>query len=519
MTERSDAIVIGAGHNGLTCATLLARAGLRVTVVERGAHVGGMADTREFAPGFRASGCGNFLYQVPGLFLDEMRLVSHGLTMDPRPLDTVALNSDQAPRLVGLRASDGLANPDREALEQWQTRMQRLATFVHQLGGAAPPRLHERDRPNTLALARIGLTLRRMGRDDMRELLRLIGSNIYDVLNESLNDDAVKGALALDAVLGTHMGPRSPGTMLTSLHRMGDGGGPRQPIGGLGALSDALADAAREAGVQIRLDCPVARIEVHARRASGVVLDSGEILRADQVVSGADPKTTLLQLLGARHLETGFTRRAHHLRAKGTAARLHLALKALPPAPAGRDDLLRQRMVFAPDMDFVERAFNPVKYGEASPEPVLEMALPTLADPALAPAGQHVLTITAQYAPLRPAHGWSDVERDAYQKAILGSAERALPGLSAQIIHSELLVPDDIEARFGCHGGHWHHGELALDQYFFTRPLAYAAQYATPVAGLYLCSAGSHPGGNVSGRPGQLAADAVLSARAAGGAA
>jgi len=244
-----------------------------------------------------------------------------------------------------------------------------------------------------------------------------------------------------------------------------------------------------------------------------VTLVGGDTLQAHHVVSAADPKTTLLQLLGARHLETGFTRRVHHLRAKGTSARLHLALKALPPAPAGREELLRQRMVFAPDMDFVERAFNPVKYGEASPEPVLEMALPTLADPALAPARQHVLTITAQYAPWRPAHGWNDAARDEYQQAILRSAERALPGLNAQIIHRELLVPDDIERRFGCHGGHWHHGELALDQFLFTRPLAYAAQYATPVEDLFLCSAGTHPGGHISGRPGQLAAQAVLDAR------
>jgi len=352
-----------------------------------------------------------------------------------------------------------------------------------------------------------------MGRDDMRALLSLIGSNIYDVINESLSDDALKGALALDAVLGTHMGPRSPGTVLTYLHRLGDDKGPRQPIGGLGALCTALADAAREAGVQIRLDCPVRSIEVGARRATGVTLGNGDTLHAQQVVSATDPKTTLLQLLGARHLETGFTRRVHNLRAKGTSARLHVALKALPPAPSGREELLRQRMLFAPDMDFVERAFNPVKYGAASPEPVLEMALPTLADPGLAPAGQHVLTITAQYAPYRPDHGWSDAARDEFQQAILRSAERALPGLAALILHTELLVPDDIEHRYGCHGGHWHHGELALDQFLFTRPVAFAAQYATPVENLFLCSAGTHPGGHISGRSGQHAAQAVLDAR------
>lgn len=512
MTERTDVIVIGAGHNGLTCATLLARAGLRVIVVERCDHAGGMADTREFAPGFRVSGCGNFLYQLPGQFLDQMRLISHGLTMDPRPLDTVALNEGHAPRLVGLRAGDGTAHNDA-LLEAWRELTLRLAGFIDQLGNAPPPRLHQSDRHNKMSLARIGLALRRMGRDDMRELLRLIGSNIYDLLNESLSDDMLKGALALDAVLGTHMGPRSPGTVLTYLHRLGSGDGPRQPIGGFGALSSALADAAREAGVQIRFDCPVKRIEVNARRACGVTLGNGSTLHAQQIVSAADPKTTFLQLLGARHLETGFTRRVHNLRAKGTSARLHVALKALPPAPSGREDLLRQRMVFAPDMDFVERAFNAVKYGEASAQPVLEMALPTLADPALAPAGQHVLAITAQYAPFKPDHGWSDAARADYQAAILQCVERALPGVAPHIVGTELLVPDDIATTYGCHGGHWHHGELALDQFLFTRPVAFAAQYSTPVDNLFLCSAGTHPGGHISGRSGTLAAQAVLAAR------
>lgn len=499
MTERSDIIVIGAGHNGLTCAALLARAGKRVTVVERSEHVGGMADTREFAPGFRVSGCGNFLYRMSGRFLDQLRLGSHGLTMDPRPLDTVALGAQSGPRVV-----------QRDA---WHATLSRLAAFMHQLGSSAPPRLHDRDRHNALSLARIGLTLRRLGRDDMRELLRVIGSNVYDLLNESLDDAQLKGALALDAVLGTHMGPRSPGTVLTYLQRYGLGDGPRQPIGGLGAVSSALADAAREAGVQIRLDCEVASIDVHARRACGVTLSDGLELRAQQVVSAVDPKTTFLRLLGARRLDTGFTRRVHHLRARGTAARLHLGLRGLPATPHGDPEILRQRMVFAPDMDFVERAFNPVKYGQASAEPVLEMALPTLADPALAPEGHHVLAITAQYAPWQPADAWSDAARQSFQDAIVRSAERALPGLGEHIVHSELLVPDDIEQRYGCHGGHWHHGELALDQFLFTRPVAYAAQYATPVDGLFLCSAGSHPGGHVSGMPGQLAAEAVLAAR------
>ena len=512
MTDRCDVIVIGAGHNGLSCATFLARAGLSVVVLEARERAGGMAQTHEFAPGFRVSSCAHYLYQMPMKLVDELRLGSHGLTMDPRPLSTVSLAADRAPRVLGAVTSHGLEPGDARAYEAFRAQMLRFAGFLQTIKDQVPPRLTARDRHDSLGLARTGLALRRLGRDDMREFLRLIASNIYDLLNEKFSDNSVKGALALDAVLGTHMGPRSPGTVFTLLHRLG-GGGIRQPIGGFGAFSDALCASAREAGVQIRLGNAVSRILLENRRASGVQLADGSTLNADQVVSGADPKTTVNRLLGACHVETGFARRIHNLRARGTAAKLHLALKALPPAPPGADDLLRQRLVFAPDMDYVERAFNPVKYGAASPEPVLEISVPTVADPGLAPAGQHVVSIIAQYAPYRPAHGWSAHERAAFQRSVIAAADRALPGLAREIVHSELLTPDDIERDYGCHGGHWHHGELALDQYYFTRPVVHAAQYALPVDGLFLCSAGAHPGGHVAGLAGRNAAGAVLAAR------
>ncbi len=513
MTDRFDAIVIGAGHNALTCATLLARAGLKVVVAERREHVGGMADTREFTPGFRVSGCAHFLYHMSTTMMDDLRLGSHGLTMDPRPLTTVALAEARAPRVLGAQLAKGLSAEDSDAWHAYRTQMLRFAGFLHQLNDRVPPRLVNGTAQDKLALARTGLALRRMGRDDMREFLRIAASNIYDLLNEKFADPTLKGALALDAVLGTHMGPRSPNSVFTALHRMGDGTGARQPIGGLGALSNALAASAREAGVQIRLGNGVKRIVVESRHAAGVELDDGSALSAPLVISGADPKTTVQKLLGARHIETGFGRRVHHLRARGTTAKVHLALNALPAAPGGDQEILRQRLLYGPDMDYVERAFNPVKYGESSPEPVLELSIPTLADPSLAPQGHHVVSIIAQYAPYQPAHGWHPEAREQFLNAVLKSAERALPGLRAHITHSELLTPDDIEREYGCHGGHWHHGELSLDQFYFTRPVAHAAQYALPVDGVYVCSAGAHPGGHVAGLAGRNAARAVLGAR------
>jgi len=515
MTEQCDVVVIGAGHNALICAIELARAGLRVTIAERRDHVGGMADTREFAPGFRVSGCAHYLYQMPTAMIDQLRLGSRGLTMDPRPLRTAVLSPDRAPRVYGAAGCHGASERDVAKFGAFREQLLRFAGFLQNIKSDIPPRLVSGARQDKMKLAAMGLALRRMGREDMREFLRLIASNAYDFLHETFDDDALKGGLALDAVLGTHMGPRSPNSVFTLLHRLGDGGGPSLPIGGLGAFSDALAASAQEAGVQIRLDNAVTRIDIDQRRACSVELADGTHIRAQTVVSGADPKTTV-GLIDPSHIETGFARRVHNLRARGTTAKLHLALKALPGPPQGDSALLRQRMLFAPDMDYVERAFNPVKYGEASAAPVLEISIPTLADPGLAPEGQHVVSIIAQYAPYAPEHGWSAPARDQFQSAILHAAEQALPGLGAHVIGSELLTPDDIQREYGAFGGHWHHGELALDQFLFTRPVAHAAQYALPVDGVYLCSAGAHPGGNVSGLPGRNAAAVVLAARRGG---
>ena len=416
MTD-ADALVIGGGHNGLVCAQRLASAGLSVIVLERRDEVGGMADTFEFAPGFWASACAQYLYDFPTALMDELNLVSHGLTMDPRPLASVALASGHAPRVLGAMHCENLSDADTARWPVFRERMTQLASFIEHLKHHAPPRLHARERRDVLELAQLGLALRKLGREDMREFLRLVTSNIYDLLHEWFDDPILRGALAFDAVLGTHLGPRSPGSVLTFLHRFGRGAGPCQPIGGMGAFSAALAASARAAGVSIRTQKTVRHIVMENGRAVGVRLDDDQTLRARHVISNADPKNTLLKLVGARHLDIGFARRVRHVRARGTSARLHLALDALPPAPLGRDELLRQRVVIAADPDDLERAFNPIKYGDASTRPALELCVPTLADPALAPDGHHVVSITAQYVPYQPAHGWSPAARDAFAEA------------------------------------------------------------------------------------------------------
>jgi phytoene dehydrogenase-like protein len=347
----------------------------------------------------------------------------------------------------------------------------------------------------------------------MRELLRIGGMCVQDLLDEHFETPLLKGALGFDAVLGTNAGPRSPGSVFPLLYRMAaevrGGSALAQPVGGLGALSDALARAALAAGAAIRTSCVVERILVRDDRAAGVVLRSGEQISAASVISNADPKTTFLQLLGGEYLDTGFVRRISHLRARGVTAKLHLALDRLPQFTGVAHSALTGRLLLSPSLDYIERAFNHAKYGEFSSAPIIEICVPTVNDSALAPAGMHVLSAVVQYAPYELAAGWQH-ERARFADLVIDTLERCAPGLRASIEATELLTPPDIEREFRISGGHWHHAELALDQFFIVRPVPGAAQYRTPVGGLYLCGAGSHPGGGVMGIAGRNAARALI---------
>ncbi|MDJ0655839.1 MAG: NAD(P)/FAD-dependent oxidoreductase [Xanthomonadales bacterium] len=514
-------IVIGAGHNGLTCAAYLARGGYDVVVVEASDHVGGAADTREFADGFRVSGCAHYVYQLNQQVVQELGLQQHGLEYSARDLSTIALSPGEQRVTIG---PGGLSGPvterDRSGHQEFTRLTERFAGLLSRYLNQAPPRLANGTRKDRLTLARLGWDIRRLGRDDMRELLRVGAINIYDVLNEFFDSDLVKGAISLDAVLGTHMGPRSPNSVLTYLYRLAGNGVPRPgalalPRGGMGGIAAALERAARAAGVEIRSGTAVGRITVSHDRVSGVELTDGERLEAGLVVSSADPRTTVLSLLGARHCETGFVRRIHNLRCRGNAAKLHLALDGPPDFPGVGAPDLRHRLIFAPDMDYAERAFNPAKYGEYSTEPVMEIALPSMSDPSLAPEGKHVLSAIVQYAPYQLKAGWDDGQKQAFLDVALATLATVAPGIRDQIVAGELLTPADIEARYRISGGHWHHGELSLDQFMFVRPVPGATQYALPVDGLFLCGAGAHPGGGITGTPGRIAAQVIVEGGAA----
>jgi phytoene dehydrogenase-like protein len=515
MTDHDRIIVIGAGHNGLVCAAYLARAGRQVVVLEAASQVGGAAVTREIAKGFRVSGCAHVCYQLDRGIARELALTSHGLRWAREGLKTVALGGSGEHIVIdGDHAeSPALSDADASAYTEYHARMLKFARVLGKQHHRCPPRIGGGGRSDLVTAAKLGLDIRRLGRRSMREFLRIAGINIYDVLEEIFESPLLKGALAFDAVLGTNLGPRSNNSVLALLHRLSgqaqDGEGPALPEGGMGSVSEALAAAARAAGATIRVNSPVARITLEGDRVSGVVLEDGETLAAGTVISNADPARTLLQLLGARNLETGFVHRVRHIRSKGMAAKLHLALEALPSIARLPSALAGERLVIAPDMGYLEHAFDHAKYGQCSPEPALEVTFPSVHDKTLAPAGKHVLSAIVQYAPFDPRASGDGPRRELLDRA-LAVLERAAPGLRRQVIASELLLPADIEREFRITGGHWHHGELALDQLMMLRPVPGAAQYSMPVAGLWLCGAGCHPGGGVMGAAGRNAANAVL---------
>jgi len=515
LNKHNNIVIIGAGHNGLVCAAYLAKAGKKVTVIEAASQVGGAAVTREFAPGFRVSSCAHLLTVLDKDISRDLQLESHGLSMARKNLSTIALGKDGEHLVVnGDRVDGKVSAADQLAFKEYRRFMSRFAGVIGKLHNRIPPRFDFANHSNLIQLGKLALDIRLLGRNDMREFLRIAGINIYDVLQENFDSDLLKGALAVDAVLGTYSGPRSNNSVFTALHRLsGNIGEPAGalslPRGGMGAVSDALAAAARKHGAQIRTSSPVTRITLDGDRVTGVELANGEHVAADLVVSNADPKTTFMGLLGARNLEAGFAQKIRNIRAKGNAAKLHLALSGLPEFTGVRAEQLGERLVIAPDLHYIEKAFNHCKYGEFSTRPVMEIVFPSVSDSSLAPAGHQVMSAIVQYAPHELKGGWA-AGKAAFTDAVLDLLEQYAPDIRSKAVMAELLTPLDIEREFRMTGGHWHHGELSMDQFLMLRPAPGAAQYATPVNGLYLCGAGSHPGGGVMGSAGRNAANAIL---------
>ncbi|MBZ0262106.1 MAG: NAD(P)/FAD-dependent oxidoreductase [Hyphomicrobiales bacterium] len=498
-----DAIIIGGGTNGLAAAGRLAKAGRKVLVLESAAAAGGGATTMEFAKGYKVSPVAHLLNLLDPRVEQGLGL---SLSFAATNISTTAL-SPTGDHLVlqgnyGETISGNLPEADRVSWLELRQKLMRFANVLKPFKAMTPPRLGKGVGNEMLKLAGLGLKIRGLGRDDLREFMRLMLINVADVLDDELKDERLKGVAAFDTVLGAHLGPRSPNSLLLLLNRLA-GETLSLPAGGMGSVAVAMAKAVQALGVDIRVNAKVKSVNIVDDKATGVTLQNGEVIEAKMVISAINPKTTFLDLVGPRHLDTGMVRRAGNILMRGNAVKLHLALKGAPNFK-GAD--LKTRLVIAPSVRVVEDAFNPVKYGEFSHDPVMEIVIPSAFEEGLAPKGHHVLSAIVQYAPVV----MDAKARAAFLKRIMATLESYAPGIGKLVVKSELLTPEDLENQYGFVGGNWHHGELAAEQMLFLRPFIGAAQYETAIPGLWLAGAGSHPGGGISGAAGWNAAERIL---------
>jgi phytoene dehydrogenase-like protein len=519
---RYDAVVIGAGHNGLVTAGYLAKAGRRVVVLERRHRVGGVLDTVEIAPGVKAPGVAHTVGRLRASVVRDLGLVRHGFTpidpavrvFAPQP-DGSALTlwADTARTAQELRSRSA---HDAEAYPAFDRRVRSIASFLAYLNAATPPDVKNLTFADLLTGLRAGKAFRDLGKKAARETTRVLPMAVADLVAEAFETDAVRGAIASRAVLHAAMGPWSAGTafVLLSDSAGNDGGAAGQSTlsrGGPGALAEALAEAARSFGAEVRTGAEVVHVLTEDHRAVGVALASGEELRARAVISNADPKRTLTTLVDPVVLGPQLVWRAKNIRTPGAVSKVNLVVSALP-AFAGAEDpeRLKGRIVIAPSIDHLERAFDASKYGRISEEPFLEITIPSLSDPSLVTDGQHVVSVIAQWTPYALREGDWKAEGKRVGDLVVDTLERYAPGFSRVVTATHVLTPVDLQSEYGLSGGHPLHAEPGLDQFFAWRPLLGHARYRFGVEGLYLCGSGAHPGGGVTGAPGANAAREIL---------
>ncbi len=518
MTNGYDVIVIGGGHNGLVAAGYLARAGRRVVVLERRPILGGATATEEIHPGFRvptgAALCGLLRPEI----VRDLNLARHGFQQLPLDPTITAVGEDG--KVLRLwrdvaKSQQEIAKHskgDAEAFARFHAFMVNLATVADPLMVRTPPKVTSMSRGEQLYLLRRANRLRKMGRDVMSRALRMPMMSLRGFLNEWFETDLLRATLAADALIGRWGGPWSPGTAFGLLHQylpQVHGGSWGLIRGGTGSLADALAASAKAAGATIRTEAPVARIVLENGRAMGVELSSGEKISARVVVSSADAKQTFLKMIDTTEMERDFLHKVRGMRTEGALAKVNLALKTLP-STKGEDGGPAARIRYAPSLEFLERAYDDAKYGRASAQPFVDITIPTVVDPSLAPSGNHVMSVLVQYAPYHLRQGSWPTEREKLTDRVLDRLENLMPGVRNAILAQEVLTPVELEERFALTGGHMYHGEMTLEQQLFLRPVPGWSQYRTPIQGLYLCGASTHPGGGISGAPAYNAAREIL---------
>lgn len=524
MQSSYDVIIIGGGHNGLVNAAYLARAGKKVLVLERRHLVGGAAVTEEIYPGFKFT---EFSYVVSLLrpeIVRDLNLPAHGLEILPLPStftpmpngDFIAFWDDhEETRNEIYRHSP----KDADAYDEYGRLMYHMAKAVRPIIGMLPPDPTSLNPKDLSGLLNLGMHMRGLGEDKFYQLYKLMTMSSGDYLDEWFETDALKGTKAASGVIGTFMGPRSPGTAYVLLHHyMGEIDGVFRAWGfakgGTGGISNAIASAARSLSAEIRCNTPVAHVIVKNGRAIGVALDNGDELYADVIVSSLDPKRTFLKLVDEKELPSDFVTDIRRYKTRGSSGKVNLALDALPNFTAMPRQLhltaLRGAVSISPSVEYLERAYDDAKYGNFSQHPYMDMIIPSLIDPDMAPPGKHVMSIFVQYAPYNLKGGWNDVQREAFGDTVVNTLAQYAPNLKDIILHRQVLTPWDIEQITGLTEGNIFAGELALHQLFFLRPSPQWSNYRTPLHNFYQCGAGTHPGGGIMGAGGRLAALEIL---------
>jgi phytoene dehydrogenase-like protein len=530
MPETHDVVIIGAGHNGLITAFYLARAGLKPLLLERRPVAGGAAATDEFAPGFRCSTLTHSTGPLAPEIVRDLQLARHGLeTIQPEACVCAPTPDGRALVLYRdtARSAEQIAafSPkDASRYVEFERVLRRLAAVIEQLLSEAPPSIDHPSAGDLWHLVKAGRRFRSLGKKDMLRLLRWGPMPVADLAAEWFESEILRALVAARGIFGTFLGPRSPGTSAVLLMRAAVDPHPMGAAsfakGGMGVLAQALVKAATEAGAEVRTGAEVSRIMVQNGTATGVVLSTGEEIHTKMVISNADPRRTFLRLVDPVDFDPDFVLKMQNYRCLGTVAKVNLALAGLPTftalktaAPGAAQEpsaALAGRIHLAPEIDYLERAFDDAKYGGFSRRPFLDIALPSITDPSLAPAGQHVMSVYVQFAPFKLKAGDWDGQRQALADTVIKTLGEYAPDLPHLILGRQVITPRDLEDTYGLTGGHIFHGELALDQLFTMRPLLGWARYRTPLGGLYLCGSGTHPGTGLTGASGRNAAREIL---------
>ena len=518
-----DAVVVGGGHNGLVAAAYLARAGLKVVVLERRHVLGGAAVTEEVFPGFRFSVASYVVSLLRPEIVRELELPRHGLEILPLDGTFTPLEDDYLWRVNDhgrtMRELRRWSPSDAEAYDDFSRLMFEMARFIKPILSIAPPD-PGRFRPREwMPVARLARAFKDLPREQQAVFIQLMTMSAADFLDQWFETDPLKATMSASGIIGTFQGIRSPGTAYVLLHHyMGEIDGVLRawgiPRGGTGGVSAAIADAARSLGVEIRTEAPVEQFLTEGDEVIGAVTSSGEEVTGRVVLSSLDPQQTFVRLVPPGHLDSSFLDDVARYRYRGSSGKVNLALDGLPEFTClpGDGDHLRGAISFSPSVDYMELAYDDAKAGRFSRRPYIDMIIPTLVDPSMAPPGKHVMSCFVQYAPYRLADGddWDDARRDEFGEAVVDTIAERAPNIRDLILHAQVLSPKDIEERFGLSEGNIFQGELSLEQLFFNRPVPGWARYRTPLQNLWMCGSATHPGGGIMGASGRLAALQVL---------